>query len=448
MSSTTTTTTTAAAAKRLTCQAEYHWYCTGEVKPYTVVYKCEPRKQHHQADKDVQVNMCKLHHDWLMKKGDHVNKSTGLLEMTGQFEEEAIYENLFQTTFANKHEEVSNIFTILVSETDDDEEEEDADADAGATSTQKKEWFLLNDKHIEHFKKMLFKESKTRVREIGTFHFDGFFVYELNEIIYDNDIDAMADLLNYYSPIPDGEFIKKPIKGGFVTQWKARKEPYPAMETEFKLTTLPSVVTDYFKTKKRETKFNEFIECIEFIEANIDTNIINWKEIHQMSNEELFYNVNCVVNALLDDTKKTTIDVSVTPEVLWVVYVMANHVFYSQNERKRLRTNMFLIELFIYRNLEKQLLALAISGERERNLGNKQHEHHDILYENEFVVKTLVPRQIMPSEHIYTETDGQRFTPLEYWHYFSNKTYSIGFHTIVREFEKNEAIRVYLEGFN
>ena len=429
------------------CSAEYHWFCKGEVHAYTVTYKCEDFK-HPVGDRDVQVSMCKLHYDWLIKKGDHVNKATGLLEMRGKFEDEALYDDLFLSTFGNSTKGGSRIFKLLVAEYSVEGEED------------KNKRFLLNDKHIDDFKKMLTKEatergSYIRVKEVGVFHFDGSFLFELKDIIYDSEVDAIVDLENYYIPVSDGEWVTMDVSSSAYTcDWHPRIAPEnPTLETEFKIKPIPSAITVYFKNKQREAKFDEFKECIEFIEYNIDINIVNWQEIHKQSDEELFDNVNRVINALLKDDNNEVVcelySTIVTPEVLWVIYVMANHLFYSQNERKRLRTNAFLIQLFIWCRLEKQLLALAISGERERDLGNKQREHHNILYENEFVVKALVPAFILPSDHIYTQTAdtevSERLTPLEYWHYYSNKTYSIGYYTIEREFEKNKEIRRYLD---
>lgn len=427
------------------CSAEFHWFCKGKVHLYPVTYKCRNFKSP-QDDRDVQVSMCKLHYDWLIKKGDHVNKDTGKLEMRGKFEDEALYDDLFLTTFGDRAYDISSIFKVLVAEYSVEGEE------------YKTKRFLLNDKHIDVFKHMLTKEATASgsyiyIKEVGAFHVDGSFVFELKDI-YDTDVDAIVELENYYIPVFDGEWVMRNVSSSaYESHWQARVAPEnPTLETEFNIRPIPSAITAYFKNKQREANFAEFKECVAFIECNIDPNIVNWQEIHKQTDDELFENVNILINALLTDKTDTVLKnqpLLLTPEVLWVVYVLANHLFYSQNERKHLRTNTLLIDLFAWCRLEKQLLALAISGERERNLGSKQREHHDILYENEFVVKTLVPAYVSPSDHIYTQTvDDQvseKLTPLEYWHYYSNTTYIIGFHSEQREFKKNEEIRAYLE---
>ena len=138
----------------------------------------------------------------------------------------------------------------------------------------------------------------------------------------------------------------------------------------------------------------------------------------------------------------------ITPEVLVITYILLNHeLYWSRNEiiNNKLRKHTCLIELFIEQGLEKELLCLAISGERLRDLSYHIRDHHDILHENISVVKYLVPRYILPSKPIYNTHDNFELLPIEYWYYFSNSTMSISPPFETDTFEKNKDILLYLE---
>ena len=95
--------------------------------------------------------------------------------------------------------------------------------------------------------------------------------------------------------------------------------------------------------------------------------------------------------------------------------------------------------------LEKQLLTIAISGERERYLDNHQRSAHDILYESERVVKALVPAYVTTDDIIQTGRDNTTTTPIEYWHYFDDTLFNVCTLQSGETFEKNKDILEYLE---
>jgi hypothetical protein len=157
--------------------------------------------------------------------------------------------------------------------------------------------------------------------------------------------------------------------------------------------------------------------------------------------DALINNYNYVVDWLAEG--------DLTEDVLFVTYIMANHrLFASDDVNKRLYNNVQLIELFVAQGLEKNLLALAIAGERTRLLSRKQRDHYNILNTNEFVVKYLMPKYINGSDIIY-DSDHAKLTSLEYWHYYDNTTsyFGGGFcgcSNNIEIFEKNQVIHDYL----
>ena len=149
-------------------------------------------------------------------------------------------------------------------------------------------------------------------------------------------------------------------------------------------------------------------------------------------------NIDCLRSTLSEGTDFASI--------LWFVYTYTNHILYTSYDEIG-KFNSQLVDLFLEEGLEKQLLAIAISGERERYIDNKQRTHHDILCESETVVKALVPEYVSTDDIIKQERDNDgvlTLTPIQYWHYFDEKVFNVC--TLEEEtFEKNKAILEYLK---
>jgi hypothetical protein len=135
---------------------------------------------------------------------------------------------------------------------------------------------------------------------------------------------------------------------------------------------------------------------------------------------------------------------------------MANHELFSSTDKEKKRNmvnNVRLVELFIEAGLQKELLRLAISGERQRDLSIHRRDESNVLEPNLFVVQFLVPKYIGAHEKAIFDPDTEQIapmTPLEYWHDFSNHMWYIGDYWMQNSgkglsFEKDEDIRAYLE---
>lgn len=172
----------------------------------------------------------------------------------------------------------------------------------------------------------------------------------------------------------------------------------------------------------------------------------------------LLLECNGLIDALLNDDENTILEMKtnglIKPDLLWITYIILNHILLCSRDkiiRGNLLRNTRIIDLFIDLGLEKELLTLAISGERLRDISIQCRDSYDILEENLFVVKYLVPKYVFPNtlvadEYDYeTQTYTKAFTPLEYWHDYSNETMSISPPFDIEIFEKNEDIRIYLE---
>jgi hypothetical protein len=226
----------------------------------------------------------------------------------------------------------------------------------------------------------------------------------------------------------------------------------------------------------------DILEIVEFMTRNVDDNILNKMkfDVYNIKNTIIIGGIlliNCkkLINALINEEYDNNYDYDyeydyeyeykykyefsstikemkkngeITPEVLLITYILLNHeLYWSRNEimNDKLRKHTCLIELFIEQGLEKELLCLAITGERLRDLSYHIRDYHDILHENISVVKYLVPRYILPSKPIYYTADNFELLPIEYWYYFSNNTMSISPPFETDTFEKNKDILLYLE---
>jgi hypothetical protein len=437
------------------CEAHEYGRCEGYTKDVNVIYKYRYKTGGTMPDESVNVTLCSHHLRWLNKV--HEGKQ---IEMRGESVKEATELDLFWP-FDNK----DKMYTLLEAESYD-----------VPSTVRSHKYFLINGRNTNDFRKLLRSSDmgvgNARIHEVG------FYQTYLETIVKEDGnldfIDAVAEVETISGELPleamvSGltSFYKQISKwdirniSNTEIQWFTRDEKYPTLDTEYSMQPIPEFVRDYFFKKQEKAKYDYFEECCEFIADNIDSNIVNWTDIRKKSPHltmvSLFDTVNKVTEALLhEDGIEANIIISdiideekLTADVLFVTYVMANHELYcSEDPKKSLRKNAWLIQLFISSGLEKDLLALAIAGERERMLSRKQRDHHDILETNLFVVEYLMPKYIRGSEIVYN-SDNEDLTPLGYWHYYNNTTSYIGGgfcsgQNNVDIFEKDQSIFEYL----
>jgi hypothetical protein len=428
----------------MNCQAvKYDSDCCGAVTAVDVVFKYRSRRGFHAEDETVKVCMCDYHREWLEK---YYNSDQ--LEMRGTEHDYAIHDDLF-VPFDNKN----RVYTALALHYRN-----------GQTAEGQYKFVLLNGKRdIESFK---LASDADEAYELGVFQTclikdsvsDEYVetVIMLKPITMVGFIDALADgaVDVYYTDAAYAAYT-----AGVYYNFK-----YSSREEHIKYTadTLPNSIHLFFTKERYPEEFEIFEECLFFIEKNIENFIIDWESICDKSphksavelfvyskklREALLAHDEYAIQALKDQNK-------LTEDVLWVTYISANHkLFWSNDESEEytLKHSIRLTKLFIAHRLEKKLLILAISGERQRSLSIHARDSHDILYENVFVVKTLVPDYVGIDSCIAEFDIGKEemvtLTPLEYFVWFSNKTYSIcpDRWNEPYSFDKNEDICLYLQ---
>lgn len=457
------------------CEAIKYGDCLGFTENVDVTFKYRDKKGCHIPDEIVKVSLCHTHQCWLNSIND--NKP---LEMRGEDIDEALYCDLF-SPFENK----KRIYTLVKLESN----KNDDDDNDGNDGNDK--YFLINSRDFIKFKNMLIKsmleEDKKKIWILDEGFFQTFIklvyndenktkyhtiddIVEIKYIYGELCLEALTEkLITYYKPVENGKMVRI---SEFANAWIERKEENPTLETEYTIEPIPDFIRSYFIEKQKKEQYGEFEECIYFIESEIEINIINWELLRKNSSHTdrgVFNSFQKLTNALIENNEFTdsiitemNLSGDITEDVLWITYIMSNHYLYmSRNSKKKLTENTKLIDLFIEKGLEKNLLTLAISGERIRFLSIKRRDHYDILNENEFVVEYLVPKYIKSNTIIYKSNgdcddngdDNVSLTPLEYWHYFSNTTTYIGGGFCIgrnndETFEKNEKIREYLEKHN
>jgi hypothetical protein len=452
------------------CQANQYGECTGYNKDVDVIFRFRTKTRFHKPDEVVKVFLCNTHRTWLNKI--HQNEP---LKMRGEAIEYALYDDLF-TPFEKKR----TIYTLVKFQSD-------------INDIEIIKYFLINSRDLVNFKTLLIKSipeeetKKTWISDEGFFQTFCKIIYddenetkyhvkddiaEIIEITGELQMEAISEkLLTFYKPVDDGEYIN--ITEHAVA-WIERKEKNPTFETEYTIEPIPEFIKTYFSEKQIKEQYEKFEECMSFIEGEIELKIINWVLLRDKSPHTDKGVFNCfqkLTKALIENDEFTDSIITdmnssgdLTPDVLWITYIMANHeLFESHDPKKNLKKNTKLIDLFIEKGIEKELLTLAISGERVRCLTVKCRDHHNILNENQFVVEYLVPKYIQSNTIIYKFNNYDydydnvnvniSLTPLDYWHTFNNITTYIGrglsnpcdndetFET----FEKNENIREYLE---
>jgi hypothetical protein len=220
---------------------------------------------------------------------------------------------------------------------------------------------------------------------------------------------------------------------------------------------LPVALINYAKSARLQHNYNE---CLDFILTSVSQDLMemsclrNESEISISSRKTLLFNCATSLMMYLQAQDKENInclrlnhtDKIDFASVLWFVYTYTNHALFTKHKDIG-RYNEQLVEYFIKEGLKNQLLAIAISGERERYLDNHQRSYHDILYESEEVVKALVPNYISGNDIICQDMDNNgilTLNPIQYWHYFDETLFNVC--SLLNEtFEKNQSILEYLK---
>jgi hypothetical protein len=411
------------------CEASEYSQCYGYKEEVDVIFKYRTKRGSQVPDEVVKVCFCGTHSRVL--KDIHQGEP---LEMRGEVPQYALHDDLLQP-LANKE----RMYTLLEVESYVDEVKE-------------VKYCLINGRDTEKFRKLIIKETSAKgnaewtcVREDGffltclkPFGVEGKYIQSVVEVVDIHGemvLEALAKgLTTFYKPLPEGEM--RNISESALS-WFPRVEENPTLITEYTCEPIPEFIRTHFLKKQAAEKYAEFEECCYFIDGEIDKNIVDWQKIRKNSSHDeksLFETVSMVTEALQseDEMCRDVVminlgdDAKISEDVLWVTYVLANHeLYYSRDPKKKLYESTRLIEEFIFCGLEKDLLALAISGERMRWLSRKQRDHHDILETNKFVVEYLVPKYVKGTDIIYT-SEHAKLTPLEYWHYYDNTTSYIG----------------------
>ena len=438
------------------CEANEYSKCYGYKEEVDVIFKYRNKKGTSVPDEVVKVCLCTTHKRWLSKI--HQDKP---LEMRGEVPQYALHDDLFYD-FSDK----LRIYTLF-------------EAESTINNVKEVKFYLVNGSDVEKFRGLIKKEitDKYNAESLSwsTVIEEGFFqtclhsiksddekceftnaVVEVVEINSKTALEAVAKgLVTFYKPMPDGEMRKI---SDAAQAWFPRVEENPTLETEYTCEPIPEFICAHFLKKQAAEKFKEFKECCYFIEYEVNNSIVDWHKICENSphdEKSLFETVTVFTEALLSEDKLASSvilcnlrdDAKISDDVLWVTYVLVNHYLYSsQDNKKQLYASTELIDEFIFRGLKKELLALAISGERLRFVSNKRRDSYDILETNEFVVEYLVPKYVNGTDIIYI-SEYVKLTPLEYWHDYENTTSYIGggMHNMQDEpFEKNTKIYEYL----
>ena len=420
------------------CAAKEYGDCTywGK-KEVDVLFLYRDKYGGQKPDVIVKVCMCDAHRSVLEKY--HEGRP---LEMRGEEVDWALHDDLF-TIFSDKTKTYTYVKMSRTRKEDSDETEY--------------KYALVNGRNIEKFRQMMYASDPDiyYISEEAIFltHYnvakDEVEVIEMKSVTDEYDIHVLKNLPSYYSPVSD--YIT--VAGQGWISCPPRVEENPTMETEYTIESALPCVQTYFAQKWEDHFRSGFEECLEFM-ANIDTNLVDITKLRETSphtEAELLALVRKLTDVLCLDDRETLIamkDSELTDEVLWVTYVMANHEhFWSHIPGRNLRKNINLIKLFRGAGLHGKLLLLAVSGERERCLDIHHRTHHDILHENVYVVRYLVPKYIQPRYMIALRKYNGSVTynsAYNYYTEFSNAMYNCNPQRNEDPFEKNKYILLHL----
>ena len=424
------------------CAAKEYGDCTAWGKEEVdVLFLYRDKYGNHLPDETVKVCMCEAHLSVLEKY--HEGRP---LEMRGEQVDWALHDDLF-IPFSNKNK----TYTLVKVEKTPKKDSENLETS----------FCLVNGRDIEKFREIMTASDPDIlcIREEGIFltHYNvGKAEEEVIEMKYvwgEYDIHVLKNLPTYYKPVSEMISINGP--GWFSVQ--SRVEENPTLETEYTIESALPCVQKYFAQKLEDYVVADFEECLGFMD-NIDHTLVDIEKMRETSphsEEALLALVRRLTDALCVNDRECIAKMKqaseITEEVLWLTYVLANHeLHWSRIPGRDLRKNIPLIKLFIEAGIHDRLLLLAVSGERERCLSRKQRTHHDILHENEYVVRYLMPKYFQHRSLIPLWTDrGVTYkSAYNYYTEFSNDMYNCNpFSRDEVPFAKNKDIHLYLLKF-
>ena len=426
----------------MACAAKAYGDCTSwGKKEVDVLFLYRDKYGNNKPDEIVKVCMCEGHRRVLEKY-----QREGMLEMRGEEVDWALHDDLF-IPFSSKN----NTYTYVKIHMKRQSDSEDPEC----------KFCLVNGRDIEKFRQ--FKSASDP--EIEYIAEEGIFliyfntmkgveeVIEMKPVRGEREIDALKNLSTYYNPVSQMILTTTTEPGLGLFTYERRVEENPTMKTEYTIESALPWVQYYFAQKLEDNFRANFKECLVFM-GNIDDTLVdieNLRETSPHSEEELLALVRCLTDALCVNDRACIAEMKksgkITEDVLWVTYVMANHeLYWSTIPGRKLRKNIALIKLFIEANIHDRLLLVAISGERERCLDVHQRTHHDILHENVYVVRFLVPTYFQPRTVFVLKRglDDTYNSAYKYYTEFSNELFNCNPAFYEEPFEKNKYILLHL----
>ena len=427
------------------CAAKEYGDCTSwGHKEVDVLFLYRDKYGTHLPDETVKVCMCEAHRSVLEKY-----QEGRPLEMRGEEVDRALHDDLF-TPFSSKNNTYTYVKIHMKRQADSDNPEY--------------KFCLINGRDIEKFRELMSASDPEIVyiseEAIFLTHFnvgncldrqkDEEEVIEMKPVTGEYEIDVLKNLTTYYKPVSE----KITTTGPGWLRIESRIEENPTLETEYTIESALPCVQGHFAQKWEDQFRANFKECLEFMD-NIEHTLVDIKKLRetsQQSEEELLALVRRLTDALCVNDRECIAEMKeageITEEVLWVTYVLANHeLYWSHIPGRNLRKNIPLIKLFINAGIHDRLLLLAVSGERERCLDIHHRTHHDILHENEYVVRYLVPTYFQPRTLILLR-EGPCVTYISAYTYytdFCNAMYNCNpFCDKEEPFDKNENILLHL----
>jgi len=431
------------------CKAKEYGDCTSwGIKEVDVLFLYRDNSGNKIPDENVKVCMCEAHRNVLEKHNEGRP-----LEMRGEKMEWALHDDLFYI-FQNK----KNTYTCVKVEM--------------KSSNEFGGIFYFKGRDIEMFRAYMQKTNPDikYIREEGIFIISLALkkgekevfeeqVIEMKPIKYENDMYILSSDLVYYA---EAEY--------------SADAQVDASGLEYTIEPTQECVQNYFAQKLEDYNREQFDDCLYFMNNEINRGLIDTetlRENSEYSKDELYSLVRRLTIGLRGDPVSplltsgglgacslltsgglgacsllTSGGLGACPqEVLWITYIMANHKHFRSNIPGRdLRQNIPLINMFIKAGLHGRLLLLAISGERERTLDIHRYSHDNILCENIYVVRYLVPRYFNASSLIaLNKIPGfEPVTPYSYYNDFSNLLFNCNPGVNEEPFEKNKEILLYL----
>jgi len=251
--------------------------------------------------------------------------------------------------------------------------------------------------------------------------------------------------------VPEAEVSQ--VNGGCYYGEVTNTQEYTSIPRDFEMFNSYQDIKHYFWRKNEDFEVKEFQKCVDFMrdELTVHHCIVEWNEVYghwPVSMEDAFL----LKKALLVGNKTTCERLKQAHDIhtiMWAVYVATNHEFYWNSSFGTLPdeddpsyTCFFqnLVNMFVEEGLAKELLWLAISGARQRDVG-KTRDYHNILHENALVVKLLIPAHFQANEVIHDD-----LTAWQHWNTYDNTLYNYRSMMMepCEEFARNQEIGEFL----